>query len=232
MLPPQGMEEAGTPEVRFGSLHRREGGECKPFPEGEWRIETQVLDGVGESQGWLEQGRGSVPVVLLQSVMERVWEEADRASTVETGGLLLGYRTCWMVAGEERAGLVVCEAVLGEEMEQSSTRLVFRSETWRRWSLKRKEMPAWWRILGWYHSHPGWGIFLSEWDQYLCRHYFSAAEHMALVVDPIHRTQGIFGWTGVGEGPKLELAARGSCEVAYPCDERARSLGWLQHGTP
>lgn len=229
MLPPQGMGEAETPDVRFGALQRREWVD-RPFPEGEWRIETRTFDGVGGSQGELEQGKGGVPVVFLESVLKRVWEEAECASTIETGGLLLGYPTRWRIEGEERLGLVVCEAVLGEEMEQSSTRLVFRSETWRRWSIKRKELPAWWRILGWYHSHPGWGIFLSEWDQYLCRHYFSDAEHMALVVDPIHRTQGIFGWAGVGEGQEAEIVARRSCEVAYPCDERARSLRWLKHG--
>jgi len=30
------------------------------------------------------------------------------------------------------------------------------------------------KIVGWYHSHPGFGIFLSEYDLFIHRNFFTA----------------------------------------------------------
>lgn len=52
------------------------------------------------------------------------------------------------------------------------------------------------RIVGWYHSHPGFGIFLSEHDLFIHRNFFYDASQIAYVVDPYAATEGIFGWRG------------------------------------
>jgi proteasome lid subunit RPN8/RPN11 len=39
-------------------------------------------------------------------------------------------------------------------------------------------------LVGWYHSHPGYGCFLSETDLDSQRTYFREPYHVALVVDP------------------------------------------------
>ena len=48
------------------------------------------------------------------------------------------------------------------------------------------------RKLGWYHTHPGHGIFLSGTDQTNQRLCYTADWHVALVVDPIHKRYGAF----------------------------------------
>lgn len=50
------------------------------------------------------------------------------------------------------------------------------------------------RIVGWYHSHPGFGIFLSEHDLFIHRNFFYDTSQIAYVIDPYAATEGIFGW--------------------------------------
>lgn len=49
-----------------------------------------------------------------------------------------------------------------------------------------------WKIVGWYHSHPNFGIFLSGTDQNTHRIYFPKPWHIALVIDPKRNLEGIF----------------------------------------
>lgn len=60
-------------------------------------------------------------------------------------------------------------------------------------------------IVGWYHSHPGLGVFLSERDCFIHRHFFPLPGHVAYVVDPVAGLEGLFGWRS-GE---LSLIAAG-----------------------
>jgi proteasome lid subunit RPN8/RPN11 len=40
------------------------------------------------------------------------------------------------------------------------------------------------RIVGWFHTHPGYGIFLSSADQFIDENYFNEKYHVAVVIDP------------------------------------------------
>lgn len=50
------------------------------------------------------------------------------------------------------------------------------------------------QIVGWYHSHPGFGIFLSEYDTFIHANFFAEPEMVALVRDPHDGAVGWFGW--------------------------------------
>jgi len=52
------------------------------------------------------------------------------------------------------------------------------------------------RILGWFHTHPGYGIFLSSADEFIDEHYFKEAYHIAMVLDPTKSEAdiGVFVW--------------------------------------
>ncbi len=49
-------------------------------------------------------------------------------------------------------------------------------------------------ILGWYHTHPGFGIFLSNMDLFIHTNFFTQLWHVALVLDPRAHTAGFFCW--------------------------------------
>ncbi|MFC1878287.1 Mov34/MPN/PAD-1 family protein [Chloroflexota bacterium] len=47
-------------------------------------------------------------------------------------------------------------------------------------------------LVGWYHTHPNMGIFLSSYDSWLHDHFFSMDYQVALVVEPHTSTGGFF----------------------------------------
>jgi len=47
-------------------------------------------------------------------------------------------------------------------------------------------------IVGWYHSHPGYGLFLSDIDIISHSTFFNQPYHVALVVDPLKKEYGFF----------------------------------------
>lgn len=49
-------------------------------------------------------------------------------------------------------------------------------------------------IVGWYHTHPGFGIFLSGMDRFIHRHFFTQIWHIAFVLDPLAEKSGFFCW--------------------------------------
>jgi hypothetical protein len=49
-------------------------------------------------------------------------------------------------------------------------------------------------IVGWYHTHPGFGIFLSEMDVFICEHFFNLPWQTAFVFDPHSGEEGNFIW--------------------------------------
>jgi proteasome lid subunit RPN8/RPN11 len=52
------------------------------------------------------------------------------------------------------------------------------------------------RILGWFHTHPGYGVFLSSADEFIDEHYFKESYHVAIVIDPTQEDAdiGTFVW--------------------------------------
>jgi hypothetical protein len=49
-------------------------------------------------------------------------------------------------------------------------------------------------VVGWYHSHPGFGVFLSDHDLFIHENFFSARHQVAWVYDPHSDEEGCFGW--------------------------------------
>jgi proteasome lid subunit RPN8/RPN11 len=48
------------------------------------------------------------------------------------------------------------------------------------------------RVVGWYHTHPGFGVFMSGTDQATQRNVFGMAWQIAVVYDPLNREYGLF----------------------------------------
>lgn len=104
----------------------------------------------------------------------------------EVGGLL---------AGDLRPdGVMVVGAVRAEGASGDVTSLTFTHESW---SAMLAELEAQYpgaEIVGWYHSHPGHGVFLSRHDEFIHSNFFPAAWQFAIVVDPHHHNEGLFMW--------------------------------------
>jgi hypothetical protein len=47
-------------------------------------------------------------------------------------------------------------------------------------------------IIGWYHTHPRMGVFLSQYDTWLHNHFFPELWQVALVIEPHSEVGGFF----------------------------------------
>lgn len=129
-------------------------------------------------------------VYLREDVLRAVEAHAASFPEREVGGVLLGKFALY----QDRPYVRVEQVVLGLKAEGSATQLTFTHETWRQINeAKDKEHPEL-QIVGWYHSHPDLGIFLSRDDLYIHKNFFANERQVALVVDPINHDRGLFVW--------------------------------------
>src|SRR5271167_2454722 len=104
---------------------------------------------------------------------------------------------CGVLIGTEDSGITKIEAcIAGESAAQGGAHVTFTQDTWEHiYKVKDRDYPDE-RILGWYHSHPGFGVFLSDHDTFIHKNFFSAPHQVAWVFDPHSDEEGCFGWHG------------------------------------
>lgn len=135
-------------------------------------------------------------VFINKNVNDLIQEHADQGSPNEIGGFLLG-RPC-ISNGDHYAWII--KFVPGDCIS-SRTHVVIKESTFDRvWNeLDNSELI----IMGWYHTHPGLGIFLSQTDIKNCLNYYNKSYQIAIVIDPIGNDVGTFGWV---DGTSTRLA--------------------------
>jgi proteasome lid subunit RPN8/RPN11 len=102
---------------------------------------------------------------------------------------------CGVLIGQDRPGKVEIQACIpGENADEAGAHVTFTQDTWEHiYQVKDKEYPDA-RIVGWYHSHPGFGIFLSDHDAFIHKNFFASPGQVAWVFDPHSDEEGCFGW--------------------------------------
>jgi proteasome lid subunit RPN8/RPN11 len=104
---------------------------------------------------------------------------------------------CGVLVGQDRAGRIEIQASIpGANAEEAGTHVTFTQDTWEHiYQVKDKQYPDH-RIVGWYHSHPGFGVFLSDHDTFIHKNFFASPGQVAWVFDPHSDEEGCFGWVG------------------------------------
>lgn len=102
---------------------------------------------------------------------------------------------CGVLIGTEESGITKVEAcIAGASAAQGGAHVTFTQDTWEHiYKIKDRNYPED-RIVGWYHSHPGFGIFLSDHDTFIHKNFFSSPSQIAWVYDPHSDEEGCFGW--------------------------------------
>lgn len=153
----------------------------------------------------------------VAAVVDVARHHADQHVDREVGGILLG-----TLDGELASVQVALPAL---QAVGHRAQVTFTHEVWDDiLTTVDRDHPEL-RIVGWYHSHPGFGIFLSEYDKFIHRSFFSDPKMLALVVDPHSGEHGWFGW--VGEDVELLVKETGEPAKGSPvrpdvADERPR----------
>jgi len=127
-------------------------------------------------------------VTIEGEVLRQIRQHARSNSKTEVCGVLIGE--------ENGSGVSITARIPGLNAAQAGTYVTFTQDTWEHiYKIKDKDYPEE-RIVGWYHSHPGFGVFLSDHDTFIHKNFFSSALQVAWVYDPHSDEEGCFGWAG------------------------------------
>jgi proteasome lid subunit RPN8/RPN11 len=134
-----------------------------------------------------QKKKGVEPVVEMSTgVMRSIRQHARSSIKTEVCGVLIG--------DDDNGRVKVHAAIKGMNAGQGGAHVTFTQETWEHiYQTKDREYPDD-RIVGWYHSHPAFGIFLSEHDLFIHQNFFSSPLQVAWVYDPVSDEEGCFGW--------------------------------------
>lgn len=110
---------------------------------------------------------------------------------IELGGVLLGGQ---YVDDQGQSFVLVRDSLRAEDYEATKSSFKFTHETWAKIARQKDRFPAGTEIVGWYHTHPDWGVFLSGMDMFICNGFFNRPLDVALVVDPCRDDRGWFHW--------------------------------------
>lgn len=126
-------------------------------------------------------------------IYRHVFGNLDR----EVGGVLVGVH---IDSGVSVRGMIPALEAVGERAAVTFTHDA--------WEIVHRELDRRFpdqQIVGWYHSHPGFGIFLSRDDLFIHESFFSEPWQFAYVIDPIGLEEGEFCWR---EGGVVEAGRR------------------------
>ncbi len=90
--------------------------------------------------------------------------------------------------------LYVEASIRGEHAGSQGAQVTFTPETWTHVQEEMDRHHADKKILGWYHTHPGFGVFLSEMDLFIQQNFFGLPWQTAYVYDPVSGEEGMFVW--------------------------------------
>lgn len=136
--------------------------------------------------------RDVAPIVINRSVLDHILDYSDRNPDIEVGGFLLG-EFC-EDPGNGQAFIEISEYVKATQVNSSYRTLTFTHDSWAQLHQQLTNRFPGHQVVGWHHTHPGFGIFLSQQDEFIHRHFFDQPWQVALVVDPRRGELGFFQW--------------------------------------
>jgi proteasome lid subunit RPN8/RPN11 len=133
-----------------------------------------------------------MPIFLDRKPADAIERHALRDTSVELGGILLGHECVDEVTGEPFVW--VTESLEAKHYENTQASFTYTHDSWEEITRDRDKLYPDLDIVGWYHTHPDFGIFLSSHDLFIHRNFFDQPLQVAYVVDPIRQTRGFFRW--------------------------------------
>ena len=129
-------------------------------------------------------------IYISQSAYKAIHNFTKDKLENESGGMLMGYT----LEGAGKTNIIIDGFIEGKHSEATPTTLKFTHETWEYVHSEADKKYPEYKIIGWIHTHPSFGIFLSEYDKFIQQNFFNGENQVAYVVDPIQKTEGFYFW--------------------------------------
>ena len=135
-------------------------------------------------------GEPAVSVFVTQKAYVRFCAHSSTDLNNEVGGWLLGKYRVDKKSGEQ---FIVIDTILpAQHTQQGSAFLTFTQESQVALLNHLHEYYSNKDLVGWFHTHPRMGVFLSAYDTWLHDNFFPELWQVALVIEPFSKSGGFF----------------------------------------
>lgn len=148
----------------------------------------------GERQPIGTESWTAVDILIDEPALRAAQAHALSSLNREVAGVLIGERPEKQPDG--RYLVHIFDTIIAKHTVMNGASVTYTPESWRYMNdrLREKYPDDTAVIVGWYHTHPGFGIFLSGMDLFIHQNFFTQVWHVAYVLDPRARTSGFFCW--------------------------------------
>lgn len=141
-----------------------------------------------------EAGGAAADIFLDEAPLRAMQAHALSSLDREVAGVMVGRQPEKQPDGRYLVHII--DSIVAKHTVMQGASVTYTPESWRYmtdtlWERYPDESAV---IVGWYHTHPGFGIFLSGMDLFIHQNFFTQVWHVAYVLDPRARTSGFFCW--------------------------------------
>ncbi len=125
--------------------------------------------------------RASLRVSFSRAAYGELTAHAKESLAAEVCGVLVGE------VGEDADGVFVDvkATIRGNAAREARAQVTFTHETWNQiHTALDRDYPSL-QIVGWYHTHPGFGVEFSDMDRFIQENFFSSPTQVAFLTDPL-----------------------------------------------
>lgn len=140
-----------------------------------------------------------VKVYIKQDTYKALEKLASSDTSKELGSILIGMPVQEM----GKTHVIISDFIEAKYTDASASTLTFTHETWDYVHKEHEKKFSDKKIIGWQHTHPNYGIFLSNYDMFIQENFFNLPFQIAYVIDPIQNIRGFFQWKN-GKVEKLK----------------------------
>lgn len=131
-----------------------------------------------------------VKVYIKQNVYKDLEKFAASDTSRELGSIIIG-EYC---QEHGKTSVIISDYIEAKYTDASASTLTFTHKTWDYIHSEHERLYPDKKIVGWQHTHPNYGIFLSNYDLFIHENFFNLPFQIAYVIDPIQNLRGFFQW--------------------------------------
>jgi proteasome lid subunit RPN8/RPN11 len=144
-------------------------------------------------------GQKQIRVIVSQTAIEQIQAHAISDLDREVGGVLLGR----VARHQAQTFLEVLAGLPVSTVDHGPVHFTFTADAWAKMNRDREATYPDLDVVGWFHTHPGLGVFYSSDDVVVHSAAFTLPWQVGLVLDPLQGEACFFGWEQTPAGREI-----------------------------